>query len=231
MDPFVIAVVPMLRKRTLTPAEGGPVAYQVPGIRFVHGVSMARHAINSIADQTVPVRGVASAIDQPAEDGQAHGAGVTRGLALAEALKLIEWHGVSRNEAFVAFLDDDDLWYPHHLETHLRLLAEGGDVAYSYFDGNQMQGWEVTHKGRVWDPAEPHHITTTTTVRASFAAEAADAFGIDAMHTEWSGEDWQFILNLNAMGARFVGTGDVTWHYRVHYGNTSGLPSKGDALA
>lgn len=233
-NPPVVVVTPALKRRTLTPAEGGPVAYQVPGIAFTSGLSMTDHAAASVADGTVkPYAHVVSV------DDDLHGAGLNRLAALEDALDLLESHGLGNDyNSYVAFLDDDDLWYPHHLETHLRLLRgdadhRSADVAYSYFDGNKIgegdKAWDITHKGRVWDPKEPHHITTTITVRASFARAAKDAFAIDPMHPAWSGEDWRFILNLNEAGARFAGTGDVTWHYRVHFGNTSGLPTRGDA--
>lgn len=229
----VAVVTPVLARRLKRPDEGGPVAYQVRGIRFVHGESMYRHTLRSVHDQTVlPGGGIHVALDD--ERAERHGAGATRGAALRLALKVLaETYGNEHPDTtFVSFVDDDDLWYPNHLETHYRLLIEGdgADVAYSYFDGNSMPGWEITHKGRVWDPEDPHHITMTITVRSSFALRAVDQFDGPEMHPDWSGEDWRFITKLNELGARFKGTGDVTWHYRVHYGNTSGLTTKGDAL-
>lgn len=231
--PIAVAM-PVLHRRTLTPAEGGPVAYQVPGIEFEHGLSMYQHAFASVARQTVDPAG---SIHVALDDGRAerHGAGATRGRALRQALEHL--HSLYREDpwvdhpygTFVSFVDDDDLLYPPHLETHYRLLTEGdgADVAYSWFDGNDPF---AAHRGRRWDPQEPHHTTMTITVRSSFAQQAVDEFDGPEMHEDWSGEDWRFILKLNELGARFVGTGDVTWHYRCHQGNTSGLPSKGDAL-
>ncbi len=131
---------------------------------------------------------------------------------------------------WVSFLDSDDFWYPHHLKTHCDLLHESGaDVAYSWFDGNQPFGpqGEFTHRGKAFDPAAPHHITMTLTVRTTLA-KAAGFLG-DPLHPDWVGEDWRFVMRLIGLGARFVGTGNVTWHYRVSHGlNTSGYPDRGD---
>lgn len=140
---------------------------------------------------------------------------------------------------WVSFLDSDDTWYPHHLETHWRLITNDGagyadatstdgyaDVAYSWFDGNELPGWETTHRGRVWNPAEPHHLTMTLTVRTELAKRVG--FLGDPLHPDWSGEDWRMITGLNALGAKFVGTGEVTWTYSVHGANTSGHPWRGD---
>lgn len=163
-----------------------------------------------------------------AMDTGGNGAGPTRQMALNEAL--------GKSVDFVTFLDSDDTWYPHHLATHRRLLCgddperdqDLADVAYSWFEGNSIaRDWEKTHRGKTWDPAAPHHTTMTITVRASFAKKMN--FIIPDMHEDWTGEDWAGILQLNEAGARFVGTGEVTWHYAVHGGNTSGSPRRGDA--
>ena len=69
----------------------------------------------------------------------------------------------------------------------------------------------------------------TLTVRTSLAKRAGFLQPDGWAHPEWAGEDWAFILRLCEMGAKFVGTGEETWHYAVHGGNTSGLPTRGDA--
>jgi hypothetical protein len=193
--------------------------------------SLLGRALASVHAQTVLPRRVAIAMDTD------HlGAAKTRQAALDEALKT--------GTEFVSFLDSDDTWYTGkekdgvhfgHLETHRRLLygesgtEDLGDVAYSYFDGNGIaKDWEPTHRGKVWDPQSPHHITMTITVRSSLAAQCS-FLGPD-LHEDWTGEDWRFILQLRDLGARFVGTGEITWTYQVaHGGNTSGSPLRGDA--
>lgn len=182
--------------------------------------SLLGRAVRSVTRQTHwPRGGIAIARDL-----QGDGAGQTRKRALTAALE--------RGTEFVSFLDSDDTWYPNHLEVQRRLVehgidGNGADVAYSWFDGNEPFNM---HRGKVFNPADPHHLTMTLTVRSSLAREIVAAFDIEPMHEEWSGEDWEFILRLRDAGARFAGTGEVTWTYWVHPGNTSGLPTKGDAL-
>lgn len=168
-------------------------------------------AVASVMAQTVRPVGLSLACDLNGD-----GAAKTRQRALDEV-----------DTEFVSFLDSDDYWYPHHLETHWRLLQESGaDVAYSWWSGNRPFP-ESTHRGIPFDPAHPHHITMTLTVRTALAKAAG--FGDKPLHLDWAGEDWIFILRLCELGARFVGTGEETWHYAVHGGNTSGLPNRGDA--
>lgn len=120
---------------------------------------------------------------------------------------------------WVAFIDDDDFWYPHHLETLKNLIIDNdADFAYSWFDGNNPF---PMHRGRQMNPADPHHTTMTIMVRTEIAQSIG--FGGPDMHHEWAGEDWRFILGCLEQGAKFIGTPEITWHYAVHGGNTSGL--------
>jgi glycosyltransferase involved in cell wall biosynthesis len=149
----------------------------------------------------------------------------------AVIVELDRWHAgaaVTRNRAlakvdteWVAFLDDDDLLYPEHLET-LMGLADGhmADFVYSWFDGNDpFPG----NRGKAMDPEHPHHTTMTVMVRTELARQ------VGGFRTDWPKgwdlpqEDWRFITDCVAAGAVFAGTDDVTWHYRVHGAHTSGL--------
>jgi len=166
-------------------------------------------AVASVRAQTlVPLGGISVALDVDHA-----GAAVTRQRAL-DAVRT-EW---------VAFLDDDDTLYPHHLETLARLAADrGADFVYSFLDGNNPF---PQHRGRQFDPAEPHHTTMTVMVRTGLAREVGFFPDEEPMHVDWYGEDWRFILGCAEAGAVFAGTGDVTWTYRVHRGNTSGLATR-----
>jgi hypothetical protein len=104
--------------------------------------------------------------------------------------------------------------------------------AYSWFDGNNpFPG----HRGKIMNLDNPHHTTMTVLVRTDIAQAAGFLQPDGPMHQEWSGEDWQFELRCleeirkrwgREAGAYVVGTPEVTWHYRVHGRNTSGLPSR-----
>lgn len=166
-------------------------------------------AVGSAMNQTEPPSGGISCVLDVAKQGAA----VTRQRAL-DAVRT----------TWVAFLDDDDYWYPQHLKTHLDQLEESGaDYSYSWFDGNNPF---PMHRGRQMNPAEPHHTTMTVVVRTELAREAGFLQPDGPMHEEWAGEDWQFELRCLEKGGKFIGTGDITWHYRVHGGNTSGLTKR-----
>lgn len=165
-------------------------------------------AVGSAMNQTVAASGGISCVLDVAKQGAA----VTRQRAL-DAVRT-NW---------VAFLDDDDKWYPNHLETHLRILEESGaDYSYSWFDGNNPF---PMHRGRQMNPDEPHHTTMTVVVRTELAKEAGFMPHPDANEV-WPGEDWQFTLRCLQLGAKFIGTDEVTWHYRMHGHHTSGLTSR-----
>lgn len=181
---------------------------------------MLDQAIISVRDQLLqPAGGHVVVLDVGKE-----GAAVTRQRAL-DAVRT-EW---------VAFLDDDDFFYPHHLQT-LHALAElhAADYVYSWFDGNNPF---PMHRGRAMDVRAPHHTTMTVLVRTEVAQAAGFLQPDGPMHRDWSGEDWQFELRCierirqrwgsDEIAARkIVGTADVTWHYRLHGRNTSGLASR-----
>lgn len=169
-------------------------------------------AVESVLDQQHPVDAIAIAIDATGQ-----GAAATRQRALDMAGT--EW---------VAFLDADDRWYPHHLRT-LHALADErhADYCYAWFDGNVIGEWERTHRGRQMssDPAQAHHTTMTVLVRTDLAQQVGFRPHPDAPPT-WTGEDWLFTLHCLNRGAVFAGTPDVTWHYGVDAANTSGLPTR-----
>jgi hypothetical protein len=172
------------------------------------GNAMVERAIDSIHRQTLHPIEVHIAIDL-----HHGGAARTRQRALDR---------VSPEAKLVAFLDDDDEWYPHHLATQYGLIQGGADVAYSWFDGNDPF---PMHRGRQWDPNNEHHITMTIMTRTHLAKQVGFTNHPEAS-PDWPGEDWAFIQGLNKLGAKFAGTGDVTWTYHVHEGNTSGLASR-----
>lgn len=205
------------RMRRLQPDEPGP--YRVEGVDYDEGGGLFHQAVRSIYQQTRRPAQICVAVD----DGTHTDYNAMRGAAASRQRALD-----MATEDWVSCLDDDDLAYPWHLEKHWSMLQESGaDVAYSWFDGNDPF---PMHRGRVFDPAEPHHITTTITMRTEMAKQVGYLQPDGPMHQDWSGEDWKMILGLCKLGAKFIGTGDVTWHYRVHQGNTSGLTTKGDAL-
>jgi Glycosyl transferase family 2 len=166
-------------------------------------------AMDSVRGQTLlPSGGFSVALDVDRA-----GASITRQRAL-DAVRT----------TWVAFLDDDDFFYPTHLQTLADLVTEHeADFAYSWFDGNNPF---PMHRGRQFDKEEPHHTTMTVMVRTELAKTAGFLLPNGPLHQDWMGEDWMFVLRCAEAGGKFIGTGDITWHYRLHGRNTSGLPSR-----
>lgn len=175
------------------------VAVCIPTIPPRVSNGLLDRAVQSVFRQYVLPREIHIAFDHPGA-----GAAPTRQAALDMVSPDIEW---------VAFLDDDDYWYETHLQHLLELAAKHqADFAYSWFTGNDPF---PMHRGRQMDPANPHHTTMNVLVRADLAR--AIGFRGDS-----GTEDWRFIQGCVEAGARFAGTSDITWHYEVHEGNTSG---------
>ncbi len=198
-----------------------PITVAIPTIPPRAGTHL-RQAVASVHSQTLqPAGGVAIATDMHHE-----GAAATRQKAL-DAVQT-EW---------VAFLDDDDLMYPHHLSTLWHLARNtGAEFVWSWFDGNDPF---PQHRGRQMDladyPHNMHHTTMTVMVRTELARAVGFTNHPDAT-PDWPGEDWAFILGCGRVlierhgvdGAtrRFAHTPEITWHYRCHGRNTSGLASR-----
>lgn len=143
-------------------------------------------------------------------DDDREGAAINRGKALAQV-----------ETTWVAFLDDDDYLYDHHVETLLGLLRDhDADYAYSWFSGESPF---PSLRGRQMDLTNPHHTTMTVMVRTELAQEAGFTSPSDP-NAALGNEDWRFLLRCIELGARFAGTGEITWHYRRHPGKTGGMP-------
>lgn len=152
-----------------------------------------------------------------AVDTQKQGAAATRQRALNMASS--DW---------VSFLDSDDELYPSHVGDLLTFAIDGGyDYVWSYWDRKRTPDI-LGHFGKVFNPNDPHLSTITVLVRRELAQEAGFQ---NHPHSGdvWSGEDWTFQLNCLALGAKMAHLPKETWFWRHHGGNTSGVPTKGDA--
>lgn len=138
------------------------------------------------------------------------------------------WH--NRNRAwqalstdFVAFLDDDDYWYPKHLALLAQTQREtNADIVYPWFDciSDPFPQFESL----VWSNDEPHLFPICYLVRRELLAEVG-GFSEPPMPSGYcAGEDWDLILKYVAAGARIVHLPERTWKYEHHGDNTSGLP-------
>lgn len=197
-------------------------ASEVTAVMPVHPARLASglfaRAMASIGAQTAPPAAVSVAVDT-----ERRGAGHTRQRAL-EAVRT----------PWVAFLDSDDEWLPHHLEA-LTAVADSVDRCiwvHSYFEPVGM-GDPLGHFGLPFNPATPHHTTMTVLVRTDIALEVGFRGEAPETMSPFCNEDWAFILGVCAIAVArdlvMMPLAERTWRYHGHGGNTSGMPHKGDA--
>lgn len=173
-----------------------------------------KRAVQSVYDQTHQPIEFAIALDR-----RHAGSAVTRNRALSMATT--EW---------VAFLDDDDSWLPHHLETLLHAAEEtGADVIYSGCQVVNGRGEEIPRQeewGRFGKPFDGEllrkmsYLPVTSLVRTKLAQAAL--FGPPADHADSDYDDWGFYVRLLDGGAKFHHVPEVTWIWPHWGGGTSG---------
>jgi glycosyltransferase involved in cell wall biosynthesis len=167
-------------------------------------------AVDSVSRQIRPATAHAIAVDVNKE-----GAAATR----QRALEMV-------TTPWVAFLDDDDWFFPTHLD-HLLEHARGtgADFVYSWFE---MVGgkdpFPTTHFTNPFNPEDPIETTITTLVRTELAKHVGFQKLDRGEHN--SGEDRFFTLGCLAAGAKIEHLVERTWFWAHHGANTSGLPSK-----
>jgi glycosyltransferase involved in cell wall biosynthesis len=122
------------------------------------------------------------------------------------------------NTDLVAFLHDDDVWYPQHLEACLATFNNDVDVVASRFDlvnraPGTIEPWHVN-----WED-----MRLTNWFPPSAVVARREIFGRWTDKTDrhcWI--DWANWNRLMDEGARFAETGQVTWQYRFgDWGNGS----------
>lgn len=143
---------------------------------------------------------------------------------------------------YVALLDDDDYFYPFHLELLYDTIIETeSDIVYSWFDvigGTDPFPWNF---GKPWDPENPTQTTITTMcktdiIRTSGGYTTTVGLNEEQLKTYAQGnvlgEDMRFIINANNMGAKITHIPKRSWAY-CHWsksdgsvGNTSGMPTR-----
>jgi glycosyltransferase involved in cell wall biosynthesis len=143
---------------------------------------------------------------------------------------------------WVAFLDDDDVWFPQHLERLLDASADA-DVVYPWFElsvGNQSDPLACRVDGELRTPLgvefgdeqaryireENNFIPITLMVRRALLEEVG---GFPALNSpEWPEnccEDWATWRKLLDAGARFKHVPERTWRWNWHGANTMGRPT------
>lgn len=196
---------------------GGVTANPTPGVTIVvptipPRANLLARAITSAMRQTRPIAAISIAVDNEHE-----GAWATRNRALAAVRT--EW---------TAFLDDDDELYRFHVEALLDLAdAEHADLVWGWFDVAGGQDPFPMHRGRTFNPDEPHIVPITYMVRTDLLHEAVAATGgfLADEAGAWDNQDQPLFVEMARRG-KTACTDRATWRWHHHSGNTSGLPTR-----
>lgn len=188
----------------------------IPGVTVVipsipPRAELLHRALASVHAQTHPVDSVVIAYDR-----QKLGAAQTRHRGLMQVQT--EW---------TAFLDDDDEFLPHHIESVLaHAVGEEADYVYSWFDTVPFgcDPFPPQHFYAPYEPLAPVGTTITILVKT----ELAQSIGFDDGNRNPSngGEDWQFQMKCQEAGAKISHLVARTWLWHHDSGNTSGLPTR-----
>lgn len=178
-------------------------------LRAIHSVNLQNHPADAISVVT---------------DTEKRGAGRTRNRALAMARTM-----------WVAFLDDDDLFYKNHLDVLIRhALETGADVVYSACAvvHDKLGLLPPDHPGfEEWGrPGQPFdedllrqksYLPVTSLVRRTMAQQSSFEPPAGSHY-----DDWGFYLGLLDLGAMFSHVERVTWQWNHGDFNTSGQPDR-----
>ena len=194
-----------------------PVTVVIPTIP--PRMSVLRRALESIENQTVQVESVIIEVDKNKE-----GAEINRNRALDKSKSL-----------YTAFLDDDDEFYPDHVELlYNHAVKTDADLVFSF--PQHLIGDEVPQEAPDWmrfgvpfDEVElrkGNYIPVTTLVKTELAKKARFKTSPGVPY-----EDWGFLLNMLDLGAKFEHLPERTWKYYNWGVGKPGLPGNTAGLA
>jgi glycosyltransferase involved in cell wall biosynthesis len=169
-------------------------------------------AVASVRAQTIKPFLIVAAVDY-----DHMGAAVTRNSALEQV-----------STPWVAFLDDDDVLYPEHLEKlaqHAELTS--ADVVYSWPDVVGKGGDPCPEFfGAPFDPdtLRRRPFVHVTVLCRTYLIRRVGGFASPPEHEHL--EDWGCWLRMLDAGAKFSHLPERTWRWNLHPGNTSGLGSR-----
>jgi SAM-dependent methyltransferase len=145
-------------------------------------------------------------------------------------------NGIEKVETeYVALLDDDDYFYPDHLESlYQTAIDTGADIVYAWFNVDGGEDPFPENFGKPWDPENPRQVTITVLAKTDVIRKAggySNTTGIE--HEELglfaqgntAGEDFRMVFSANKQGAKIVHVPKKTWAYVHHESNTSGQPT------
>lgn len=182
---------------------------------------LLNRALRSVLQQTYRAHEICVAVDSYAE-----GAWTTRNRAVMQTTSACEW---------VAFLDDDDEFLPHHLDHLVAIATETeADLVHSWFEVVGGSDPFPQHRGKQYHPYphDNHHcFPITYMVKRDLLFEAREKMGgflpDDPGFGAWEHQDMPLIDCMWELSdGNFYGSPVTTWRYHHHQENTSGLPSR-----
>ncbi len=184
------------------------------GERLTNG--MLAKAVGSVLTQELPASALIVEVDN-----ERLGAAETRHRGLMKV-----------TTPWVAFLDSDDHFYPHHLYT-LASAALEHEADFVFSHPVTWGGYNPFEKdfGKPWNNDNPRHTTITTLVRTELAQQVGflDYNTPKPGHYGVSDEDMRFTLGCMNAGAKIVHCPEKTWLWSMHGRNSGGVPGQGDA--
>jgi hypothetical protein len=130
---------------------------------------------------------------------------------------------------WLAWLDSDDEFLPHHLETLLAAAHEQqADYVYSWYRVEGGEDPRPLERALPWSDIVPRQTSIVTLVDAQKARQAGGYLvdgDINAPDRKYAGEDWKFTQRAVAAGMKIYKVPDqITWVWHHHAENSSGLP-------
>lgn len=115
------------------------------------------------------------------------------------------------DDDWICFLDDDDLWMPHHVKTLAPRLPEG-DVVYTLANITGRDGWDPQQP--TFDPERLRQVNFIPLCGVAVKAERFNAVGGFTTSRRILYEDYHLFLDLLNSGSEFVCVAEKTWEYR-----------------
>lgn len=113
---------------------------------------------------------------------------------------------------FFCLVDDDDLLFPHHVETLSSNLT--ADIVWTW----------VEVEGRAWNPNSsylPGELKHRNYIPSNLAMRASLWRKMGGYRHGPEHPDWDMLARAEASGASFLNVPETTWKYRFHGGNMS----------
>jgi hypothetical protein len=172
-------------------------------------------AVKSVEDQDYPRHLIQ--VEAVLDHYPRQGAWATRNRAAAAADT--EW---------IAFLDDDDEFLPWHLSMLLQVADDWGvDMAWGWFEVVGGTDPFPMHRGRQFDPQEPHIVPITYLIRRELFIDTRGFQPDTDVTGSWEAQDAGVILDAYTLsGGKLMAIPETTWRWHHHGWNTSGLPHR-----